>query len=45
MRFAGRGVVAAQGESAGYVYQRDGHPNADMLAEKLCELHGPERAR
>lgn len=32
------------GETAGYVYQRDGHPNADMLAEKLKRLHGAERA-
>ncbi len=32
------------GEMAGYVYQRDGHPNADLLAEKLKRLHGAERA-
>lgn len=32
------------GATAGYVYQRDGHPNADMLAEKCRELHGAERA-
>jgi cystathionine beta-lyase/cystathionine gamma-synthase len=32
------------GGEAGYVYQRDGHPNADLLAAKLCELHGAERA-
>jgi cystathionine beta-lyase/cystathionine gamma-synthase len=32
------------GESAGYVYSRDGHPNADLLAEKCRELHGAERA-
>lgn len=31
------------GESAGYVYQRDGHPNADMLAAKLSELHSAQR--
>jgi len=27
------------GESAGYVYSRDGHPNADQLAQKCAELH------
>lgn len=32
------------GELAGYVYQRDGHPNADLLAEKCRRLHGAERA-
>ncbi|MBW3595905.1 MAG: aminotransferase class I/II-fold pyridoxal phosphate-dependent enzyme [Planctomycetes bacterium] len=32
------------GEAAGYVYQRDGHPNAAMLAEKCRLLHGAERA-
>lgn len=32
------------GELPGYVYQRDGHPNADMLAEKCRQLHGAERA-
>src|SRR5882672_8937788 len=32
------------GETAGYVYSRDGHPNADLLAEKCRELHGAERA-
>src|SRR3954471_22044539 len=31
------------GKIPGYVYQRDGHPNADLLAAKLCELHGAER--
>lgn len=30
------------GQRAGYVYQRDGHPNADWLAEKLCALHRVE---
>jgi cystathionine beta-lyase/cystathionine gamma-synthase len=29
---------------AGYVYARDAHPNADMLAERCRELHGAERA-
>lgn len=28
----------------GYVYQRDGHPNADILAEKCRLLHQAERA-
>ena len=32
------------GETAGYVYSRDGHPNADLLAEKCRELHHAERA-
>ena len=27
------------GREAGYVYQRDGHPNASSLAEKLKSLH------
>jgi cystathionine beta-lyase/cystathionine gamma-synthase len=30
------------GRQPGYVYSRDGHPNADLLAEKLRELHGVE---
>ncbi len=32
------------GELPGYVYRRDGHPNADILAEKCRQLHGAERA-
>ncbi|MDX1944289.1 MAG: aminotransferase class I/II-fold pyridoxal phosphate-dependent enzyme [Pirellulaceae bacterium] len=32
------------GAAAGYVYQRDGHPNAHLLAEKCRQLHGAERA-
>jgi cystathionine beta-lyase/cystathionine gamma-synthase len=32
------------GELPGYVYQRDGHPNAAMLAEKCRLLHGADRA-
>jgi cystathionine beta-lyase/cystathionine gamma-synthase len=32
------------GERFGYVYSRDGHPNADLLAEKCRELHGAARA-
>ena len=36
-------LALLRGEAEGYVYQRDGHPNADMLAMKLCELHEAER--
>jgi cystathionine beta-lyase/cystathionine gamma-synthase len=32
------------GKESGYVYQRDGNPNTDMLAEKCRELHNAERA-
>jgi cystathionine beta-lyase/cystathionine gamma-synthase len=32
------------GKEPGYVYQRDGNPNTDMLAEKCAALHGAERA-
>ncbi|HEY1599786.1 MAG TPA: aminotransferase class I/II-fold pyridoxal phosphate-dependent enzyme [Pirellulales bacterium] len=32
------------GELTGYAYQRDGHPNADLLADKCRELHSAERA-
>jgi len=32
------------GELPGYVYRRDGHPNADVLAEKCRQLHGAEKA-
>lgn len=28
------------GETPGYVYQRDGHPNGDMLAHRCRDLHG-----
>jgi cystathionine beta-lyase/cystathionine gamma-synthase len=31
------------GREAGYVYQRDGHPNAYLLAEKLKLLHSAAR--
>jgi cystathionine beta-lyase/cystathionine gamma-synthase len=31
-------------EHGGYVYGRDRHPNADLLAEKCRALHGAERA-
>jgi cystathionine beta-lyase/cystathionine gamma-synthase len=27
----------------GYVYRRDGHPNAQLLKQKLCELHAAEQ--
>lgn len=30
------------GRDAGYVYQRDGHPNAYLLAEKLKALHAAD---
>lgn len=33
-----------RGEVDGYVYQRDGHPNSDQLAEKCRQLHNAERA-
>ncbi|HUS40802.1 MAG TPA: aminotransferase class I/II-fold pyridoxal phosphate-dependent enzyme [Pirellulales bacterium] len=32
------------GQTAGFVYSRDGHPNAVMLAERCAELHGAEQA-
>jgi cystathionine beta-lyase/cystathionine gamma-synthase len=31
-------------EVEGYAYQRDGHPNADVLAAKCLALHGAEQA-
>ncbi|HEX4147673.1 MAG TPA: aminotransferase class I/II-fold pyridoxal phosphate-dependent enzyme [Pirellulales bacterium] len=31
-------------EQPGYVYARDGHPNADLLAEKCRLLHAADRA-
>jgi len=31
------------GREAGYVYQRDGHPNAHLLSEKLRQLHAADR--
>jgi cystathionine beta-lyase/cystathionine gamma-synthase len=33
-----------EGDLDGYVYQRDGHPNADQLAEKCRQIHRAERA-
>ncbi|MBM3999125.1 MAG: hypothetical protein FJ297_06205 [Planctomycetes bacterium] len=32
------------GECDGYAYQRDGHPNADMLADKCRRLHEADHA-
>lgn len=32
------------GKMPGYVYRRDGHPNADLLANKCRQLHRAERA-
>lgn len=32
------------GKLPGYVYQRDGHPNAYLLAEKCRQLHGADHA-
>jgi cystathionine beta-lyase/cystathionine gamma-synthase len=32
------------GRLPGYVYSRDGHPNADLLSEKCRELHAAEKA-
>jgi cystathionine beta-lyase/cystathionine gamma-synthase len=31
------------GRQSGYVYRRDGHPNADALAAECCRWHGVER--
>ncbi len=31
------------GTDVGYVYSRDGHPNADLLASKCCRLHAAAR--
>ncbi len=31
-----------EGDASGYVYARDGHPNAHELAERLCLLEGSE---
>lgn len=39
--------VAAElmsGQAEGYIYQRDGHPNADMFAELCREMHGGDEA-
>lgn len=32
------------GEGGGYVYRRDGQPNADLLAEKCRQLHAADHA-
>jgi cystathionine beta-lyase/cystathionine gamma-synthase len=34
----------SSGREAGYLYARDGHPNADLLADKCRQLHAAERA-
>lgn len=31
------------GQARGFVYQRDGHPNAELFTQKCNELHGAER--
>jgi cystathionine beta-lyase/cystathionine gamma-synthase len=43
-RDPGQADAMLSGSEPGYVYARDGHPNADMLAEKCRQLHGTERA-
>ena len=40
----GQAASVLAGDAPGYAYCRDGHPNADMLAEKCRQLHGAERA-
>lgn len=40
----GEAARLLSGEASGYVYSRDGHPNADMLAGRCRELHGAEHA-
>jgi cystathionine beta-lyase/cystathionine gamma-synthase len=32
------------GKETGFVYSRDGHPNAELLSEKCRQLHGADRA-
>src|ERR1700733_14630358 len=32
------------GDASGFIYARDGHPNAAQLAEKLAKLEGGEAA-
>ena len=39
----GQADAVLGGQEAGYVYQRDGHPNAQVLVEKLKQLHGAEQ--
>jgi cystathionine beta-lyase/cystathionine gamma-synthase len=36
--------AVAAGREAGFIYARDGHPNALALAEKCRQLHGTQRA-
>src|ERR1700727_1670700 len=33
-----------RGDASGFIYARDGHPNAAQLAEKLAKLEGGEAA-
>src|SRR5687768_10562391 len=40
----GEGDATLGGRLGGYVYGRDGQPNADLLAETCRELHAAERA-
>jgi cystathionine beta-lyase/cystathionine gamma-synthase len=40
----GQAAALLDGELPGYVYRRDGHPNADVLAQQLRALHGADRA-
>ncbi|HVX11207.1 MAG TPA: aminotransferase class I/II-fold pyridoxal phosphate-dependent enzyme [Pirellulales bacterium] len=37
-------ILSGAGADQGYVYSRDGHPNADMLAQKCGSLHQADRA-
>ena len=37
-------LAMLSGEAEGYVYLRDGHPNADWLADRCAQLHGADRA-
>ncbi|MFO0952224.1 MAG: aminotransferase class I/II-fold pyridoxal phosphate-dependent enzyme [Isosphaeraceae bacterium] len=45
-RIAGLDEIDAlyQGEASGYIYSRDGHPNASQLAERVAALEGAESA-
>ena len=43
-RSTGQAEQLLGGELPGYVYQRDGHPNADWLAAKCRHLHRADHA-
>ncbi len=43
-RDADQADALLSGREAGYVYRRDAHPNADLLAEACRQLHAAERA-